>query len=49
MGKKSGKRTNGEGSIYQRKDGLWAAEWTAQALNSPKRRTVYGKTQAEVV
>ncbi len=37
------------GSIYKRKDGRWAAEWTAQTLNGQRRRTVYGKTQAEVV
>jgi hypothetical protein len=49
IGKRTRRRANGEGSIYRRKDGRWAAEWTAQTLNGPKRRTVYGKTQADVL
>lgn len=43
------KRANGEGSIFRRKDGTWSAELSYQDdYGSPKRRTVYGKTQAEV-
>ena len=36
------RRANGEGSIYKRKDGLWAAEYFD---NSGKRRQLYGKSQ----
>lgn len=36
------RRANGEGSIFQRKDGLWAAQYTD---NRGKKRTLYGKTQ----
>jgi|SRR5579885_103664 integrase len=39
------KRGHGEGSIYQRKDGRWAASLT---LEDHKRRTFYGKTRKEV-
>jgi integrase len=38
------KRGNGEGSIYQRKDGLWVG---AVSLPDGKRKTVYGKTRQE--
>lgn len=40
-----GKRANGEGSIYERKDERWA---TSVTLENGKRKTVYGKTQKEV-
>ena len=36
------RRANGEGSIFQRKDGLWAAQYTD---NTGTKRTLYGKTQ----
>lgn len=36
------RRANGEGSIFKRKDGLWAAQYTD---NTRKKRTLYGKTQ----
>src|SRR5689334_9603054 len=39
------RRGNGEGSVYQRKDGLWVAEIT---LVGRKRRYIYGKTRKEV-
>jgi integrase len=39
------KRGHGEGSIYQRKDGRWAASIT---LENHKRKTFYGKTRKEV-
>ena len=39
------KRGNGEGTVYQRKDGRWAAELTVIG----KRLTVYGKTKKEAV
>lgn len=49
IARNSKKRGNGEGTVYRRKDGLWAAEWTAQTFSGPKRKTVYGKTQGEVI
>ena len=39
------RRGHGEGSIYRRKDGRWAA---SIALEGRKRRTFYGKTRKEV-
>lgn len=39
------KRGHGEGSVYQRKDGRWAASIT---LENRKRKTFYGKTRKEV-
>lgn len=39
------KRANGEGNIKHRKDGTWEAH----LIVNGKRRSVYGKTQAEVV
>ena len=39
------KRGNGEGSIYRRKDGRWAAKYTSV---DGKRKEVYAKTRKEV-
>lgn len=39
------KRGHGEGSIYQRSDGRWAA---SISLEGSKRKTFYGKTRKEV-
>src|ERR1700674_459077 len=39
------RRGHGEGSIYQRNDGRWAASIT---LEGRKRKTLYGKTRKEV-
>lgn len=39
------RRGHGEGSIFQRKDGRWAATIT---LEGQKRKTFYGKTRKEV-
>src|SRR5947209_5327846 len=39
------RRGHGEGSIYQRSDGRWAASIT---LEGRKRKTLYGKTRKEV-
>lgn len=39
------RRGRGDGSIYQRKDGRWAATIT---LDNRKRKTFYGKTRKEV-
>jgi integrase len=40
-----GRRGHGEGSIYRRKDGRWAASIT---LENQRRKTYYGKTRKEV-
>lgn len=42
------KRSNGEGTIYQRKDGRWTAQYSTMVDGVLKRKTVYGKTQKEV-
>ena len=41
-----GRRGHGEGTIYQRKDGRWAASIT---LENHKRKTFYGKTKKEAL
>lgn len=41
------KRSNGEGTIYKRKDGRWCAAYYDDAPY-PKRHFVYGSTQKEV-
>jgi integrase len=48
-GKKNRKRGQGEGSIYKRKDGRWAASVTLGYENGKfKRKTYYGKTRKDV-
>src|SRR5215216_7134736 len=42
------KRGNNEGSIYRRKNGTWAAQYTVWTVEGRKRRSVSGKTRAEV-
>jgi integrase len=42
------KRGNNEGSIYRRKNGTWAAQYTVWTAEGRKRRSVSGKTRAEV-
>lgn len=47
--KKNNKRGQGEGSIYKRNDGRWAAAVTLGYVNGKlKRKTLYGKTRKEV-
>lgn len=41
------KRSNGEGTIYKRKDGRWCAAFYDESPN-PRRHFVYGTTQTEV-
>ncbi len=41
-----GKRANGEGTVYQRKDGRWVA---SIVLENGKRRSLYCKTQREAI
>lgn len=45
------KRCNGEGSVYQRKDGKWMGSITVGRKKSGKliRKAVYGKTKKEVI
>lgn len=47
---KKHRRGNGEGSIYQRKDGSWAAVLTVGTKpdGKPDRKFLYGKTRKEV-
>lgn len=42
------KRGNGEGSIYRRANGIWAAQYTVCTSEGRKRSSVSGKTRAEV-
>ena len=42
------KRGNGEGTIYRRKDGKWATQYTVYTAEGRKRKTLYGKTRSEV-
>ena len=44
----SRKRGNGEGTIHRRKGGGWCAQYTVYTVKGRKRKTVYGKTRAEV-
>lgn len=45
----AGKRGDGEGTIRQRKDGLWEAAYSYRdASGNLKRRSLYAKTQREV-
>ncbi|HLM78966.1 MAG TPA: N-terminal phage integrase SAM-like domain-containing protein [Rubrobacteraceae bacterium] len=44
----SKKRGNGEGSIHRHKDGGWCAQYTVYTAEGRKRKTLYGKTRAEV-
>lgn len=47
---KSGRRAQGTGSVYQRKDGVWVASIDLGYIGGKrKRKYLYGKTQDEVV
>jgi integrase len=43
-----GRRGNGEGSIYRRKDGRWVGQYLAYTPKGPKYRYLYGKTRQVV-
>lgn len=44
------KRANGEGTVYQRKDGRWSAQVPVlRADGRPGRKTLYGNTRREVL
>lgn len=44
----AGKRGNGEGSIYRRKDGRWVGQYLVYTSEGPKYRYLYGKTRQKV-
>ena len=44
----SGRRGNGEGSIYKRNDGRWVGQYLVYTAKGPKYRYLYGKTRAVV-
>ena len=44
----SKKRGNVEGSISRRKKGGWMAQYAVHTGEGRKRKTIYGKTRAEV-
>ena len=41
------RRGNGEGTLYERRDGRWEGRYTVQTPSGPKRRTLYGRTRKE--
>ena len=43
-----GKRGNGEGSIYRRKDGRRVGQYLVHTAKGPKYRYIYGKTRQAV-
>jgi len=43
-----GRRGNGEGSITRRNDGRYMARYTVHTKDGPKRKTLYGRTRADV-
>ena len=47
---KKHRRGNGEGSVYQRKDGTWAAVLTVGVKpdGKPDRKFLYGKTRKRI-
>jgi integrase len=42
------KRGNGEGTYKKRKDGRWEAQYSVYTPSGAKRKSVYGRTKAEV-
>ena len=43
----SKRRGRGEGSIYQRKDGLWVGQYTVQTVEGTKTKYIYSKTRKD--
>ncbi len=43
-----GRRGNGEGTITRRKDGRWEGRYYVPTVEGHKRKTIYGRTRAEV-
>jgi integrase len=44
-----GKRAHGEGTYKKRKDGRWEAQYTVYTPSGTRRKSVYGRTKAEVI
>jgi integrase len=42
-----GRRGKGEGSVYQRKDGLWVGQYKVETANGTKRRYIYSKSRKD--
>lgn len=49
MARKFRKNGNGEGSVFQRKDGYWVAQYAVTSHGTTKYRQSYGKTQKEAI
>ncbi len=42
------KRGSGEGSVYRRKDGLWAGQYVIKTPDGTKIKYIYSKSREEV-
>lgn len=42
------RRSPGEGSIYQRKDGLWVGQYRMETIEGIKTKYIYGKKKSEI-
>jgi integrase len=49
VARKDKKSANGEGSVFQRKDGYWVAHYSVTSHGDTKYRKFYGKTQKEAI
>jgi integrase len=49
IARKPKKNANGEGSVFQRKDGYWVAQYAVSTNNALRYRQFYGKTQKEAI
>jgi integrase len=49
VARKYRKNANGEGSVFQRKDGYWVAQYAVTTHGTTKYRQSYGKTQKEAI
>jgi len=49
VARKFRKNGNGEGSVFQRKDGYWVAQYAVTSHGTTKYRQSYGKTQKEAI
>jgi integrase len=49
VARKDRKNANGEGSVFQRKDGYWVAQYAVTSHGTTGYRQSYGKTQKEAI